>query len=112
MRCPTGLILSLKRGFNAKPYGLPPSTPWTEVAVEALRKGFGHEPVLRGEGVTIPVVPWLRESLGAEALLMGFALPEDNMHGPNESISLAALSAGMRTSAWFWELCARFTGTR
>lgn len=71
------------------------------VAVIAYRKGFGATPVFLRSGGTIPVVNLLQEILGIPTVLMGFALPDDRMHAPNEKFHLLNSYNGNKTSIWF-----------
>ena len=65
-------------------------------ARRALASAFEHEAVIGGTGGTIPIVPELAQLLGAEILLIGFGLPGENAHAPNEWIALENLRRGAR----------------
>ncbi len=67
----------------------------------AYRKSFGATPVFLRSGGTIPVVNLFQEILGIPTVLMGFALPDDRMHGPNEKFHLPNFYNGIKTSIWF-----------
>jgi acetylornithine deacetylase/succinyl-diaminopimelate desuccinylase-like protein len=73
----------------------------------AYRRGFGATPVFLRSGGTIPVVHLLREILGIPTVLMGFALPDDRMHAPNEKFHLPNFFKGIATSIWFLAELAR-----
>jgi len=70
-------------------------------AAVAYRRGFGSAPVLLRSGGTIPVVSLFQEMLGTPTVLMGFALPDDRMHAPNEKFHLPNFYRGIATSIWF-----------
>ena len=55
---------------------------------------FGREPVVTGEGGSIPVVGDFERILGAPVLLMGFGLPGENAHAPNEWMSVENFDMG------------------
>ena len=76
-------------------------------AAFAYRKGFGRAPVLLRCGGTIPVVGTFREILGIPTVLMGFALPDDRMHAPNEKFHLPNFRKGIETSIWFLKAMGR-----
>ena len=55
---------------------------------------------------TIPIVDTLQRLFGAPTVLMGFALPDDGMHAPNERVNLPTLERGTVACARFLELVA------
>jgi acetylornithine deacetylase/succinyl-diaminopimelate desuccinylase-like protein len=70
-------------------------------AAKALKDVFGAEPVFRREGGSIPVVGVLKEKLGVDSVLLGFGLPDDGIHGPNEKQHLPTLFKGIETYVRF-----------
>jgi acetylornithine deacetylase/succinyl-diaminopimelate desuccinylase-like protein len=76
-------------------------SPWVKAAVSALEKGFGTRPVYQREGGSIPVVAHLQSILGLDPVLLGFGLPDENAHAPDEHIDLENLFSGMRTVIHF-----------
>ena len=81
---------------------MPGDGPLARAALRAIERGFGHPALLTREGCSIPIVSAFRKHLGADTLLIGMALPDDNAHSPNEKFNLYAFAAGMRTSAALW----------
>jgi acetylornithine deacetylase/succinyl-diaminopimelate desuccinylase-like protein len=77
--------------------------PLFEAGRRALQRAFGHEPVLAGEGGSIPVVGDFQRILGAPVLLMGFGLPGENAHAPDEWIAVENFEKGMLAVAYLWE---------
>ena len=59
------------------------------------------------EGGSIPVTVTFQEELGTTSILMGFGLPDENAHAPDEHLDLENFHAGVVTSAWFYEEYAR-----
>ncbi len=57
-----------------------------------------------GEGGSIPVVDDFAQALGAPILLMGFGLPGENAHAPDEWMSVENFELGMRAVATLWDL--------
>ncbi len=74
-----------------------------KAASAAIKKVFKRPPLFTREGGSIPVVADFQNLLGAEAVLLGFGLPDDNLHAPNEKLDLAMFSNGLATVAWFFE---------
>jgi acetylornithine deacetylase/succinyl-diaminopimelate desuccinylase-like protein len=72
---------------------------WVARALAVLGEEYGREAVLVGSGGSIPVVESLRRILGLDTLLMGFGLPDDQVHSPNEKFDLACLDHGTRAHA-------------
>jgi len=70
-----------------------------QLAAEAVQIGFGKPPTLIREGGSIPVVGLIKRELGIDTLLVGFGLPDDRVHSPNEKFDLDALYSGTRTAA-------------
>jgi acetylornithine deacetylase/succinyl-diaminopimelate desuccinylase-like protein len=77
--------------------------PLFHAAGRALQATFGREPVVVGEGGSIPVVGDFQRLFGVPVLLLGFGLPGENAHAPNEWLSLDNFERGMRTAAVLWE---------
>jgi acetylornithine deacetylase/succinyl-diaminopimelate desuccinylase-like protein len=77
------------------------NTPAMAAAAAALKETYGKEPVFVREGGSIPIAALFDEVLHAPIVLMGFGLPDDNLHAPNEKFSLAQYYKGIRTVARF-----------
>jgi acetylornithine deacetylase/succinyl-diaminopimelate desuccinylase-like protein len=80
----------------------PIDSPGVQAAVEALHKGFGKKPLYQREGGSIPIVVQFKELLGLDTVLLGFGLPDENAHAPDEFINLENFFGGIRTSAHFF----------
>jgi acetylornithine deacetylase/succinyl-diaminopimelate desuccinylase-like protein len=80
----------------------PDSVPM-RAAIAALRETYGHEPALLREGGSIPIAALFYEILQSPVVLMGFGLPDDNLHAPNEKYSLTQFYKGIRTVASFMQ---------
>ena len=77
--------------------------PFVQAAAAAYARAFGRNPALVRSGGTIPVVGLLQELLRVPVALLGFGLPEDRMHAPNESAHLPTLAQAVETCIWFLE---------
>jgi acetylornithine deacetylase/succinyl-diaminopimelate desuccinylase-like protein len=85
---------------------VPTDSPLLTKARAALEKGFGAPAVLMRGGGSIPVVETFKQELGVPALLLGFGLPDDGLHSPNEKMSLEQFHRGILTSAHLLTLLA------
>lgn len=101
--CPPTVRMELKSGHGAEPYSVSPTGPQAQAALRALKSAFGYEPVLLREGGSIPIVNVFKKILGADALLLGLALPDDNAHSPNEKFDLDCFAKGQAMSAYLWK---------
>lgn len=75
--------------------------PAMQAAAQAYTAAFGQEPVFMREGGSIPVVAEFQTHLGIETVLMGFGLPSDQIHAPNERFYLPNFYRGIETSIHF-----------
>jgi len=83
----------------------PLDSPGIDAAVEALKQGFGKKPVFTREGGSIPVVNTFRTLLNAPTILLGFGLPDENAHSPDEHLNLNNFHRGILSiSHYFNEL--------
>jgi len=86
---------------SARPALMNPNHPSMRAAVLAYHKGFGATPVFLRSGGSFPAVRIFQEFLGIPTVLMGFALPDDRVHAPNEKFHLPNFYKGIATSTWF-----------
>ncbi len=101
---PPEVSVSIRELHRGDPWKASPAGPWFEAAREALARSFGREPVLTGEGGSIPIVADFERELGTPAILLGFALPGCNMHAPDEWFPDAHLELGISTLLRFYDL--------
>ena len=73
----------------------------------AIEAGFGRRPVFIREGGSIPIVNTFARELGADVLLLGWGLNDDNTHSPNEKFSLDDFHRGIQASAHLWHELAK-----
>jgi len=86
-------------------YSIPPM----KAAAAAYSEVFGKEPVYTREGGSIPVVNQFKKHLGLETILMGFGLPSDRAHSPNERFYIPNYYRGIKTIIHFLEKYAQLT---
>jgi acetylornithine deacetylase/succinyl-diaminopimelate desuccinylase-like protein len=80
-----------------------PQHPAIQVAAQAFREVFGKPTVFIRSGGSIPVVGDFAQHLGIPTVLMGFGLPDDGLHSPNEKYKLENYFRGIMTIAHFFE---------
>lgn len=88
--------------FSSGPASLVnPSHPILRAAAQALAETFGRPTVYMRSGGSIPVVGLFQQALGIPSVLMGFGLPDDNLHAPNEKFHLPNLYKGIESVSKF-----------
>jgi acetylornithine deacetylase/succinyl-diaminopimelate desuccinylase-like protein len=98
---PPTVRTTVRTAGPARAVVLDPDHPAMKAAAFAYRNGFGTGPALLRSGGTIPVVTMFRNMLGVPTVMMGFALPDDRLHAPNEKFHLPTFHNGIKTSIWF-----------
>ncbi len=100
---PPGVKVAVKHLHGGRPWRAALEGPLFDAGRRALQRAFGIAPVIAGEGGSIPVVDDFQRLLKSPVLLMGFGLPGENAHAPNEWMSDENFKTGMRAVALFWE---------
>ena len=100
---PKGVKADVTYIHGGKPWRAELSGPLYDAARVSLTAAFGKEPVIVGEGGSIPVVGDFDRVLKAPVLLMGFGLPGENAHAPDEWISVENFTKGLRAVATLYE---------
>jgi len=105
---PKTVQVSVKALHGGKPAIMPIDSPGVQAAVTALEKAFGKKPLYQREGGSIPIVVQFKEILGIDTVLLGFGLPDENAHAPDEHINLDNFFGGIRTSVHFFHELPRY----
>ncbi|HVT80644.1 MAG TPA: dipeptidase [Phycisphaerae bacterium] len=104
---PPGVKMEIIYRTTGSPPAITPiDSPAMTAASEAMEMAFGKKPVLQREGGSIPVVAWFKETLGIDSVLLGFGLPDDRIHAPNEKLDLPYYYGGIKTCAAVYDLLA------
>ena len=110
---PRTVTVTVRNLHGGEPAITPIDSPGMKAAVAALEKGFGKKPLYQREGGSIPIVVQFKQLLGLDTVLLGFGLPDENAHAPNEFLRLENFFNGIKTSAHFFnELPAFMDGKR
>jgi acetylornithine deacetylase/succinyl-diaminopimelate desuccinylase-like protein len=73
----------------------------SRAATAAYSRVFGRKPLFVREGGSIPVVAIFKDQLGIDSVMMGFGLPDDRIHAPNEHFFLPNFYRGIDTIIHF-----------
>jgi acetylornithine deacetylase/succinyl-diaminopimelate desuccinylase-like protein len=91
---PEGADVDVDLWSWSEPGLVPPDAPAVRLAQDAFERAVGTRPVLIRSGGTLPIVPALSKR-GIPAIVTGFALPDSNIHSPNERIPVDHLELGI-----------------
>jgi len=94
---PDGAELALTRLSSSAPGLVPPDSPAVQRGLDAFERTFGRRPLLVRSGGTLPIVPALADK-GIPTIITGFALPESNIHSPNERLLAEYVPLGIETA--------------
>ncbi len=109
---PKTVVVELTEMHGALPAVTPIDSVGVRAAAEALHKGFGKKPLYQREGGSIPIVVQFEQLLGVSSVLLGFGLPDENAHSPDEHLNLENFFNGIKTSAHFFDTYASMQNGR
>ena len=100
---PKAVEITVRELHGGDPWIAPTDHPALEAAGRAMQRAFGRRPVFVREGGSIPIIPAFERELGVPAVLMGFGLPDDNLHAPNEKMDLEQFYGGILASSYMMQ---------
>jgi acetylornithine deacetylase/succinyl-diaminopimelate desuccinylase-like protein len=101
--CPKGVNAEFKVLHSGAPSLTNPDNRFIHAAAEAMKQVFGKETVYIRSGGSIPIVGVFDQYLGIPSVMMGFGLPDDNLHAPNEKFHLPNFFRGIESVARYLE---------
>ena len=100
--CPKGILLEVRLIHSGDPIVVSTDNAFVRAATAAMREVFGKETVFVRGGGSIPIVGDFVRELKTPTVLMGFGLPDDNLHAPNEKFHLANFHRGIESIIRFF----------
>lgn len=94
---PVGAKLTFEPKEKAFAFNIDPSHPMLQKAADAFENVYGTRALFTKDGGSIPIVEKLSSTLDAPAVMMGFGLPDENLHAPNEHFNLENFDLGLLT---------------
>lgn len=94
---PATMTYELIEHTSSPPATIDPDSAALKAGAQALEEVWGIKVVFDRQGGTVPVVAYIQEILGVDSLMLGFGLPSDNIHGPNEKQHLPSFFRGIET---------------
>ena len=102
--CPKGVTAEVKVLHSGEPSLTNPDNPFIHASAEAMKQVFGKDTVYIRSGGSIPIVGVFDRYLGIPSVMMGFGLPDDNLHAPNEKFHLPNFYRGIEAMARYLEI--------
>jgi acetylornithine deacetylase/succinyl-diaminopimelate desuccinylase-like protein len=100
---PKNVEIRIINHSNALPYKAPTASPIFGIAKKALKTAFHKEALFTGVGGSIGFVPIMAKALGVPCLMIGFGLPDDGAHAPNEHFHLDNYLNGIKAMMGFYK---------
>ena len=104
---PGGVDVEVRLIHSGDPCLVPVDNPYIRAATKALHEVWGKDTVFIRSGGSIPIVGDFARHLGLPSVMMGFGLPDDNLHAPNEKFHLKNFELGMESLIRFMEEAGR-----
>ena len=104
---PAGVDIDVRMIHSGDPCLIPVDNPYIQAATHALKEVWGKETVFIRSGGSIPIVGDFDRHLGVPSVMMGFGLPDDNIHAPNEKFHLKNFELGIDSIVRFLEEAGR-----
>ncbi|MDP9052248.1 MAG: dipeptidase [Acidobacteriota bacterium] len=101
--CPKGITLEVRLIHMGDPIVVSTDNPYVRAATSAMHDVFKTDTVFIRSGGSIPIVGDFVRELHIPTLMMGFGLPDDNLHAPNEKFLLANFHRGIESIIRFLE---------
>lgn len=83
------------------------NSKYMQAAARVLAEVFGNPPVYEREGGSIPVVATFKTELGIDSVMLGYGLPDDNLHSPDERFYLPNFYGGIEATIKFLDEIAK-----
>jgi acetylornithine deacetylase/succinyl-diaminopimelate desuccinylase-like protein len=100
---PDGVEVDVRLIHSGDPCLVPVDNPYIKAATRALHEVWGRDTVFIRSGGSIPIVGDFARHLGLPSVMMGFGLPDDNLHAPNEKFNLKNFELGIVSLIRFME---------
>ena len=100
---PVGVDVEVRLIHSGDPCLIPVNNPYIKAATKALHEVWGKDTVFIRSGGSIPIVGDFARHLGLPSVMMGFGLPDDNIHAPNEKFHLKNFELGIQSLIRFLE---------
>ncbi|HET9180108.1 MAG TPA: dipeptidase [Terriglobia bacterium] len=101
---PAGIRTSVRLISMAPASVVSTESSYIAAAAAAMESVFGKKTVYMRSGGSIPIVGLFLEHLKIPSIMMGFGLPDDNLHAPNEKFHVPNFYGGIQSVIQYFEL--------
>jgi len=101
---PKGIEVTIKQWSMADPIVVRTDNNYIKAAAKAMHDVFKKDTVYIRSGGSIPIVADFEKSLKIPSVMMGFGLPDDNLHAPNEKFHIPNFYRGIESIIRFFQL--------
>ena len=100
---PKGIELNIKVHSKGPACVVGTDNHYIKAATEAMHDVFKKDTVFIRSGGSIPIVTDFQDVLKIPSVMMGFGLPDDNLHAPNEKFHIPNFYRGIESIIRFFE---------
>ena len=100
---PAGVAVDVRLIHQGEPMVIPTDNPYIDAATRAMKEIWSKDTVFIRSGGSIPIVGDFHRYLNVPSVMMGFGLPDDNLHAPNEKFHIANFYRGIDSIIRFFE---------
>jgi acetylornithine deacetylase/succinyl-diaminopimelate desuccinylase-like protein len=101
--CPEGISLEVRLIHSGDAIIVRVDNPYIKAATESMREVFGKDTVFIRSGGSVPIVGDFERNLKVPTVMMGFGLPDDNLHAPNEKFHINNFYRGIESIIRFFQ---------
>ncbi len=100
---PKGIQLKIKKHSLGPAIVVPTENQYVRAAIDAMREIFNKDTVFIRSGGSVPIVGDFQAHLKIPTVMMGFGLPDDNLHAPNEKFHIPNFYRGIESIIRFFQ---------
>ena len=100
---PKGISINIKQFSIADPIVIKTDNKFVQASTLAMKEVFNKDTVFIRSGGSIPIVADFEKHLKIPSVMMGFGLPDDNLHAPNEKFHIPNFYRGIESIIRFFQ---------
>src|SRR5215471_4880153 len=100
---PKGISINIRQYSLADPIVIKTNNRFVQASTQAMKEVFNKDTVFIRSGGSIPIVADFEKHLKIPSVMMGFGLPDDNLHAPNEKFHIPNFYRGIESIIRFFQ---------